>query len=263
MTEIKIDPRQYFKLFLFEPEYFARLIEEHGPKFTATLGGQRVHHLATPQAIKHIFSDNQPNFQRTLKITGRLKYIFGNYSLATTTDHDLWKADRDILSTFFTKAKLNSYTSIMINQISKELDKISEYVNSHKPIALNDFYPRLTLRIIIETLFAGVQVPFDTLTISKTSSELSLLNTPPFYYSKVKFLNVIPLPLYFRYKKLKREFTDIIYQIIENSFQQNDIENNFIMHLATAYGFDQYDKLTPKNAGAFIFTSSNFHCCWS
>lgn len=133
----------------------------------------------------------------------------------------------------------------MANTTADQFDKNwKQYADQAEPINIVKYFSMLTLQNLMNTLFPGNYL--DTHAFSPMTRELLYLIFPHIYYTRVKFLNLIPMPSYFRFKKLNKSLKDLVNDAIKVALKDDKIEGNIIKHLANAYGYFHYEKLTEE-----------------
>lgn len=236
----KISIRKFIKGALVDPDELVRLIQEHGDIITFTLPGARLHIMAKPEHIKHVFFSHSKNYIRDPNAYKGFNDFFHHRAFESLTE---WKKDKDILGKLLTKEKMKAYVGIMSQTISDQLDTWKQFADSGKPVVIDKLFSQLGLQNVRNTLLGGIRI--DTNLLPQMTRELFHFVYPSVFF-KVKLFGRIPLPspLYFKYKKVVKQWEEIADAIVKESFADYVNEDNAIKYTAKNYGFYTYDKLT-------------------
>lgn len=245
MDEVKIPFKLLLRAFFLEPEILTQMVKEHGDVLTINTLNKKFHVFANPEYIKYIL--NHPQEYMRTKIPGRkaddhafLVRLYGEYSLITVP-YDRWKKDRAIFTPLFGREKIKEYIPIMTKTMTQELDSLNLNAEKGIPINIDAFFSRMILCNVLNILFCGNDVDPKKI-ISLTRETLHLISPLVFFYY-VKLFNLIPMPLYFRYRRVKREFKEISELIIKQAFAPNVPSDNIIKYYANAYDYQTFDQL--------------------
>lgn len=228
----------------FNSENILHLLEQKGTVITLSFVYRKLIVVADASAVKHIFIDNPNNYKRSLKSLGNIVQVFGENAVGTLQDPHAWKKDRETLQLLLSTDKIKNYAPLFSETVTKELDSWEQYIGTNIPFFVNQRLAELTTQSLSNALFKGIEV--DAAAIVHAGTELIRLSSPVKYFTKVKFLNLIPLPGYFKLKKTKAIFNKITDEIILRSLSEATPDDNIIKHIAKYYGYPSYNQLTDK-----------------
>jgi len=190
---------------------FMDLTKNHGGLVQFKLLGKTYMLATKPEYVKHILQSNHHNYIRGKSVeTGRV--LLGNG--LPLSDGDFWLSQRRIIQPAFHRQKLSSIAQTITNTIQTQLDSWEKYKN-HQPFDMEDEMTKLTLSIIIKTMFSAkisdeqVQALGDAF---RTASAFML-------WKSQQFVNIplwVPLPKIVAYNKAAKVLNEIVYPLIED-----------------------------------------------
>jgi len=240
----KISLRELIKAQVSDPNLLLRFIQKYGDVLTFWAGSIKGFVFTNPAHIRHIFS-HQPPYVRSPQQINISRNVTGNYGLLNFVDFNEWKKERELLEPFFDKSHLAEYAKIMVKIFTEHYTNLQTYIEHNKPVNVVHFFAEIAMLNIIDTLFGGARI--DITATDKLIRKLYYLAFPTRWYTYVKLFGLIPMPLYFRYKKNRAQLIETCNDIIRQSLSENVKRDNFIKKLAREYGHSTLAQLTAKN----------------
>jgi cytochrome P450 len=232
----KISFKEVMHGLLVDPDNLVRLLQKHDDIITFESILITGYLFTNPIHIRHLVS-NQTVYTKSHFSKKILRNYLGDYALPSVLDEDIWEKDKGVLKNLFTKDKLAEYVPTMRSIIDASYRQWETIAKSGTPIAIEENLTETFLTIILNTLLGGVKVNIKP--ISYLVRNLKNLCSPRvFPYVQ---LWKIPMPLYFKYKKLLNALRDIAEDIVKQTF--NVDKENIVLPLAKAYGFHTYEQL--------------------
>jgi cytochrome P450 len=190
---------------------FMNLTRQHGGLVQFKLL-TKMYMLATkPEYVKHILQSNHHNYIRGKSVeTGRV--LLGNG--LPLSDGDFWLSQRRIIQPAFHRQKLTTLATTITHTIQEHLASWQKHSQTHQPFDMEDEMTKLTLSIIIKTMFSAkisdeqVKALGDAF---RTASAFML-------WKSQQMVNIplwVPLPKIVAYNKAAKVLNEIVYPLIE------------------------------------------------
>jgi cytochrome P450 len=139
--------------------------------------------VSHPDGVERILHDNHRNYTRNDSfVWDKAKIALGESLL--TTDGDNWRDRRRLMQPVFHHRSVANFESIITHHTSASLDAWQSYVNRKQPIDIATEMTRLTLQILLESLFtAEIQKETSSIGWATTvqNQDLLLRTAIPFY----------------------------------------------------------------------------------
>lgn len=240
MTEIiKIGFKNSKKSVPLAGNAITRLIEEKGDKLILKFYLFKLYLFANPKVLNYIFS-NPNKYIRSHKSLGNSTMLFGKNGIGTMQDLKKWKKDREILDVLFNTEHMPNYISTMAKYISAKLEAWQTQFAKQKSINLFMPIAELTMGSIIDLLYKGVDI--DVTKFVTLEAEIQELSSAEVFFGRVKFLGIIPMPLYFKFKKAQNELVEMVKDIVKQSFT-NAPPDNIIRYISKEWGYPEYQQM--------------------
>lgn len=189
---------------------FMDLTKHHGGIVQFKLLNKTYMLVTKPEYVKHILQSNHHNYIRGKSVeTGRV--LLGNG--LPLSDGEFWLQQRRIIQPAFHRQKLSSLANTITNTIQTQLETWKKYSKSHQAFDMEDEMTKLTLSIIIKTMFSAkisdeqVQALGDAFRIA---SAFMLWKSQQF----VQLPLSVPLPKHIAYNKATKVLNEIVYPLI-------------------------------------------------
>lgn len=228
-----------------KPDKMVELLSQEGEIASFKFLGPRMHIIGIPGHIKYIFQQNPNNYVRPKLGFENIQDILGQYGmfgLLTKEERPIWKKHREVFQELLKRDYLQQYATIMVNTIRDHIQPWELVAETGTPINIGEAFANLTLKNLMATLFSGAKI--DITPIPHLTRELFNLGSPLYYPYYVKLFDIIPLPLYLKYKKYKKQLSIIADDIIKQCFDPNVPLYNLVKHLANAYGYTSDHELS-------------------
>ncbi len=235
----RLSLREFIKGLSTDPDLFVSLVEKHKDILTLKSLFVNGYLFTSPHHVKHVLG-TQPSYSRSQFTRKFLKNYLGNYSLPSILDEAIWEKDRTAITNLFGKNKLMDYAGIITKIVNERVDSWNNFAKNETPIKIEQLAIEIALNIVLSTVLGGVQE--DVTSIPYLTRHLKTLSTPK-VFPLVK-LGKIPMPLYFRYKKLLNQLREIAECIVKQAFTVS--KENIVVQLANVYGFQSYEQLDGK-----------------
>jgi cytochrome P450 len=144
--------------------------------------------------------------------------------------------------TLFKKDKLIDYTSTMVQIIDKHLTHWQPYVKNNVPIMVQPYLIEIALDIVLSTVLGGAKAEMKN--IPSIVQHLKSL-VSPWIFPLVK-MGRFPMPLYFKYQNNLQQLKATAENIIKQCFNKDLPQDNLVVILANAYGYERYEQLDKQ-----------------
>ena len=191
----------------------------YGDVVFTKIGPLRNYMLFNPEHTYHVLVTNQKNYIKGVGYDG-LSAMIGRGLL--TSDHDLWKRQRRLMSPHFTPMAVLDFSKMMTETIAHTLDRWDEAAQQGKPIHMDIEMMRLTMSIIAQALYS-----FD---IGEEPTEIGLALQEAFSFIPKLSLNPLfplwlPLPANRRFRRNMKLIDEFIYNQIAEGRRHPEREN--------------------------------------
>jgi cytochrome P450 len=244
ISKRKLNLRDIKKVGLTDPDLVLQWIDKENVDifpFESRLANLRGYLVANPTFINQL--SKFPS-RESVVIRKVFKRVFGEYSPLGIDDQDVWKKDREAITVLFNPNMLKKFAAKMVKTIMAENESLKLHAQNGTAFNLNEYLTHITTDNVKNTLFGGSSINLRGAPL--LLQKLFRLSSPwldPF----VKLFDVIPMPLYFTYKKYKNQLNSIIQQVIKEAFTDNiSKEDHLVVQLAKAYGYQTYEQLDDE-----------------
>jgi cytochrome P450 len=141
-------------------EHLRFLAEEHGDVVVMPMLSDQWLLLVHPEDIEALLVGSHPSLVRD-HFTVYLRRLLGQGLL--TSDGELWKRQRRLLSSAFTPKRIRGYASSMVEVTDRGLGRIEPGAT----VRLHEVMSRLTMEVVAEVLFGAGITEADVLTVSR------------------------------------------------------------------------------------------------
>jgi cytochrome P450 len=241
VSKKKLGFRDIIKVGVTDPNSFVQTIEQDAIDIfpiAAPLFNLYGYLVANPYFIKQLATlpNMESPFIRTI-----LKKVYGDYSPIAIDNQQIWRSDRDIYETLFHQNVLKRYEARMLQTILAENEILKQHAEQGTAFNLDHYLTKLMLNILGNTIFGGSAV--DLQPVAWLNRELFRLARP----SPLVQIYGIPMPLYFKYVKYKKQLRSIVDSLIKEAFVGHvNTEDHLVICLAKAYGYQSYETLPEE-----------------
>ena len=199
-----------------EPLTFVRdLWNKHGDLVEFVVAGQRMFFVNRPEFIHHILLRNQKNYDKRNMMYHEMQILFRQAT--SVVDGDRWKKGHQLIQPTFSFKRVEEMSGVMVECIGQTLVKWAEKAESHSIANFSEDIHRLTLDIIVRTMFGGaiegkeeqVSQWFRVLLDTIVSRILSPVNLPLW----------APTPANLRYRSAIAKLDSLIYDMIDSKLK--------------------------------------------
>jgi cytochrome P450 len=172
--------------------------KEYGDIVYNKIGPIRNYMLFSPEYVYHVLVTNQKNYIKGFGYDG-FRLLAGDGLV--TSDGDIWKRQRRIMSPHFTPTAVLDFSEMMIETIEHVLDRWQKAAETQQPLHMDLEMMRLTMSIIGRALFS--------LDLGQEPTEIALAIQEAFSFIPKRSVNPLipmwlPLPAHRRfYRNLK------------------------------------------------------------
>jgi cytochrome P450 len=193
--------------------------KQYGDIVFTKIGPIRNYMLFSPEYVYHVLVTNQKNYIKGIGYNG-LSMMVGKGLL--TSDGDLWKRQRRLMSPHFTPVAVLDFSDMMAKTIGHMLDQWDEAAQQKQPLHMDFEMMRLTMSIIGQALFS-----FD---MGKTPTDIGLALQEAFAFIPNRSVNPLvpmwlPLPAHRRFAHNLKVIDQFIYDQIAEGRRHPEHEN--------------------------------------
>ncbi len=131
--------------------FLTRMAREYGGLVRVPTPALDLYLVAKPETIKHVLITNQRNYIKGSSVDVARPLI--GKGLASS-DGDLWRKQRTLMQPAFHRKRLASLGKLMADTVAESLTHWEEPIAKGEPIELTTEMMRLTLRVIVRTMFS-------------------------------------------------------------------------------------------------------------
>lgn len=189
---------------------FMDLTKNHGGIVQFKLLNKTYMLVTKPEYVKHILQSNHHNYIRGKSVeTGRV--LLGNG--LPLSDGDFWLSQRRIIQPAFHRQKLSALATTITNTIQEHLASWQKHSQTHQPFDMEDEMTKLTLFIIIKTMFSAKITDAQV----KSLGDAFRLASAFMLWKSQQFVQLplsVPLPKHIAYNKAAKVLNEIVYPLI-------------------------------------------------
>jgi cytochrome P450 len=204
--------------------FLVRTWQDQGDIFTLNLGFTKLTVLNHPRHAQHILRDQVQKYDKGGPLWDATRSLLGNGLVVSSGD--FWLRQRRLMQPQFHRQRLASLTLLMVEAIDEALAAWETSAASGQPFNLLTGFNRLTMRVVIKTLFGSTLAP-------EVMDEVAQLLTFALDYLLVEgSTNTLPawlpIPGRRRYQKTLARFDEIVYGVIRTSRQGNGPDDHLL-----------------------------------
>lgn len=211
-------------------QFFNKLTRIYGEVFTLQIARYTIHFLLSPLHIKHVLSDHVENYGKLTHHLGIVHDIVSEHGLLTTSNHALWKKDREAVNPLFLEKNIKNFTDAMVNTTEKCLDAWQDSAIHGKPIYISKDMTLLALKNMVQLFMGDVAINTDQVN-SILNHVMDLATKYKMYRGKIA--GIIPTPAYFKCKKAIQEARALGEHLVDLCLKTDT--DNVVKAIANAY----------------------------
>lgn len=193
--------------------------KKYGDIVYTKIGPLRSYMLLGPEYVYHVLVTNQKNYIKGIGYNG-LSLMIGRGLL--TSDGDLWKRQRRLMSPHFTPMAVLDFSDMMVRTVAHMLDHWEKAGRENQPLDMDFEMMRLTMSIIGQALFS--------LDMGETPTEVGAALQEAFAFIPSRSLNPfvpmwLPLPAHRRFEHNLKLIDAFIYDQIAEGRRHPEREN--------------------------------------
>lgn len=221
--------------------------------------------INSPDMAKDIFRRDQKELSQDDFIGRRVNTVFG-YGMVTSQGN-LWKSQRKLLSPVFSYKRVHEYLSLVIDQIDDSLIQMNENLDKSEPVDLADQMGTLSIMTAGKLLF---QTDFsryvDSIKSIVEQGTYYIAEGLPFYLPLW-----VPSPNHLKLKKIGKQVDEILEQIIENVESDQSSPSSMAGVLKKRFGKKSsseyehrlmFDEMKTMLAGGYFPVSCTLSMVW-
>ena len=134
---------------------FIQYRERYGDVYTLDVGPARIIALNHPRHVRHVLRDQARSFRKGGVLWDALRGLLGNG--LPVSEGEFWKRQRRMLQPQFHRERLATLSALMTRTLEEEMAHWEAAAKSGTPLDLAREMPRLTMSVIVKTMFgAGI-----------------------------------------------------------------------------------------------------------
>lgn len=184
----------------------------YGDAVQIPLGPYKACFFAHPDAVKQIMVDKRDNYPRAKYQMRWLSRVMGASLVAS--EGDVWRTRRHLMHTLFTVKAVQGYATAMASAVQGVVGGWERRVAAGQPdVELSGEMVRLSMDALGRSVLGfDARSTLDQMNEAITAVQWSLVHQAPTPFPPPLWL---PLPENVRFKRARRQFDDMIYQVIQ------------------------------------------------
>lgn len=208
---------------------FIDLWRDFGDLCHVKLGPLHLYIVVKPEHVHHVLVRNPDNYIKGNGYNG-FRLLVGQGLV--TSDGDLWRRQRRLMQPAFTPRSTAQFVELMVDAITRTVDRWSALVGTDKPIHMDNEMAKLTMSVMSQTIF-GVDLGAESLTVSQAFHEAFAFVTARTMSAFALPLGV-PLPSHRHFLRNRRIIDQFVQTQIAKSRQQGVDQQNLLALLLQA-----------------------------
>lgn len=140
-------------LLLRRLDHLHRLRERHGDIFEIDLGVMRIVALTHPAHAQHVLRDRARSYGKGNAFWDMIRGLLGNG--LPVSEGEFWMRQRRMIQPHFHREKLAALSGLMVDAIDESLAEWDRFADEATPVDLFREMTRVTMRVIVKTLFGS------------------------------------------------------------------------------------------------------------
>lgn len=198
---------------------FVRMWKEHGDIVYTKFGPIHNYILFHPEDVNYVLVKNQKNYVKGIGYDG-FRLLVGQGLV--TSDGDLWRQQRKMMSPYFTPNAMGNFSTLMAETVSHMLDGWEEAAHNDQILHMDTEMMRLTMSIIGRAMFS--------LDLGNTPTEVGHALQEAFAFIPTRSMNPLipmwfPLESHRRFRRNEKVINAFIAEQIEAGRKSEQEEN--------------------------------------
>lgn len=211
-----------------------------GDVYLLDIGVSRVIALNHPEHAQHILRDNVANYTKGNAIWESIRTLLGN-GLPVSTG-DFWRRQRRLVQPQFHRERLEAMASQMVDAIDETMQGWDDIVSSGAPIDIAAQLSRMTMRVIVKTMFGST---LDQRDADLVTSQFGYVNDfMLFGVVTQKLPSWLPVPGRRRYAEAIARIDEVVFRAIER--HDDERGGSLIKILLDRVDDETGARMTPK-----------------
>ena len=127
--------------------------KEHGDFAEIRIGSHSMYLAVHPEHVRHISITNRGNYDKRSSYDTVRKLLLGDGLV--TSNGELWRRQRKLMSPFFTPRSIEAYASTILNDGQALYERWESLADSQQTVEISDEMMRVTATIILRAMFSS------------------------------------------------------------------------------------------------------------
>lgn len=220
--------------------FFADLAASHDGLASLKVGPDTVYVLNSPDALEHVFITNWRNYKKS-SFYDKLVPTFGQGIVVS--EGDFWRKQRQLMNPAFHRESLQRIGETMRRKTRERIARLDS-LGSGTPFDISAEITDHSIEVVLEALFGSdlegrTEVLADAVDTMLEIAEKRFWAVPDLHHTPVS-------PLFWRYRKAREVFDDIVYSIIERRRRDGVSEPDLLGMLLDARDGDTGEGMSDK-----------------
>lgn len=210
------------------------LAREYGDAVRLTMGPKSLYFFNHPDHAKHVLADNHANYRKGVGLV-HARRALGDGLL--TSEGELWRKQRKAIQPVFQRDRLAASAHVIVEEAQALVTRLRA-TPPGEPVNIVSAMTGLTLGVLGRTLLdtdlsahASIGHAFEAVQ-DQAMFEMVTLNMVPMW---------MPLPRQVRFRRAKRELTDVVDQLVREHTESHDGTGDDLMSRLIASTRDEPD----------------------
>jgi cytochrome P450 len=223
-------------------QYIVKTREELGDNYWLNIGLSKIMILNNPRHAQYILRDNARNYRKGGPMWDAVRTLIGNGLVVS--EGDFWLRQRRMMQPHFHRRRLAGLTELMVAAIQEALDMWEEQIRSGKDFVLASGFNKVTMKVIVRTLFGSglSQEEMDNIgdamsfVLDYIISAMVTNNLPSW----------MPVPGRKKYKEMLAIIDEVVYRIISEVRAGNEGDNHLLAMLINTVDAESGEGMTDE-----------------
>lgn len=224
-------------------DHLVDLRARHGDIFRLDVGFSNIICFCHPKYAQHILRDEAKKYGKGNALWDAIRSILGNG--LPVSEGDFWKRQRRMMQPHFHRESLAAMADLMVDAIDEELEGWDKYARSGESIDLFLEMTRITMRVIVKTIFGSV---LDRKEVDFVADEMRYaLDYVLVNMVTMKAPRWIPVPGRKRYQQTLANLDRVIFEVLDKRTQVSDRRGGALIDmLMSAVDADTNERMTHQ-----------------
>jgi len=224
-------------------DHLLELHKRHGDIFTLDVGFTTMVCLSHPALAQHVLRDQVKIYGKGNALWDAIRGLIGNGLPAS--EGTFWMRQRRMMQPHFHRESLVAMADLMVEAIDEELARWEVFADSGKPLDLFVEMTRITMRVIVKTVFGSEleQTQADVIAHEMRYA----LDFMLFNMTTMKIPKWVPIPGRKRFKEAVEKIDAIVFDVIEKRKNIPDRRGGALIDmLISAVDADTNERMTHQ-----------------